>query len=176
MDRIERRFTLRPDDVLAGISTAAKLSQRIFSAAWPGKALLVLVWLALVGFFYQIVALLGERPRPEHALSLVISLVLLVAAVLARSFHAQRAYRRALLSPESWMMAETTVELTPEAYAGHSQQGDWRIPWSALDQVQEDAERFYFVLKPNLLFVMPKSVIGSEQEVQCVRLWSQSKA
>lgn len=176
MDRIERRFTLRPDDVLASISIAAKLSQRIFSAGWPGKALLVVIWLALAWFFYQIMALFGERPVPLHARSLVVSLVLLVAAVLARSFYAQRAYRKALLSHDGWMMAETAVELTPEAYAGHSQQGDWRIPWSAFDQVQEDAERFYFVLKPNLVFVMPKAVIGSEQEVQSVRTWSQSKA
>ena len=176
MDTIHRQFSLQKDDVIAGLRVAAAHSQQLSKEGWAGKFFRVLLWLALAWFFYQILVLLGPRPLPLPAKSLLASLAVLVTVILANNFYMQHAYRQAMLGEGGWMTTEQTVEFTPEAFIGYSMRGDWRIPWSAFDHTQEDAERFYFVLKPNLLFIMPKSVIGTEDEVQRVRAWSQSKA
>jgi len=132
----------------------------------------VFIWILLGIAFASYVALFRKYPDMSHDLSVVAaSFCVGIALMVAGMFFKQRIYRNAMLSPDSWFLAEQTVVLEPNGLVARGAYGEAHNPWSSFRYFSEDDKNLYLFIDNTQAFVLPKAAIGSSEQLDQVKAW-----
>jgi YcxB-like protein len=96
-----------------------------------------------------------------------------IALMVAGAIFKQHVYRRVMLSPDGWFLAEQSVELSSDGLSATGTYGEARYTWRAFRHLMEDDANLYLFVDNGHAFVLPKAALGSSDQVSQVKKWLQ---
>jgi hypothetical protein len=94
-----------------------------------------------------------------------------VALLVAAIFYKQHLYRNVMLSEHSWFLAPQTFELGPESLNVEGSYGSANYRWTSFIHYEEDNLNLYLFIDNAQALVLPKTAIGSSEQLSQIKSW-----
>lgn len=148
------------------LTAIAKANSRLFVAN-------LIAWIPLGMAMASYAAMYRKYPDLTHDLNVVLAAIVIGGVLLFVSMlYKQRIYRHAALPEDSWFFANQTIEADSEGISIESASARALYKWSSFVYSVEDEHNFYLFIDNAQALVIPKSAVGSLDQLAQFRSWS----
>ena len=117
-------------------------------------------------------AMYRKYPDLTHDLNVVLAAVVAGGVLLVVSIlYKRHIYRSAVLSEEGWFLTEQTIDADSEGLKIENPNSRSCYRWASFVHSGEDATNLYLFLDNAQALIVPKSALGSPEEVTRFRSW-----
>ena len=166
-------FRLSKQD-LAAFQKLANRRLTVIAKANPKLLVANLIaWIPLGIAIAAYAAMYRKYPDLTHDLSIVLAAVVLGAVLLVLSMiYKQHIYRGAVLSEDGWFLTEQTIDADSEGLKIENPTSRSSYKWTSFVHSAEDSSNLYLFLDNAQALIIPKSAIGSPEQLAQFRSWS----
>jgi len=166
-------FTLAKQDLTAFHKLANRRLTKVSKA--NSKLLLanLIAWIPLGIALAAYTAMYRKYPELSHDLNVVAGAIVVGGLLLVASMmYKQYLYRSAVISQDGWFFKPQTMEADSEGLRIENETSRSLYRWSAFSHGAEDASNLYLFLDNAHAIIIPKSALGSPDEVAQLKSWS----
>ena len=148
------------------LTAIAKANSRLFFAN-------LVAWIPMGFAVAAYAAMYRKHPELAHELNVVaaaavVAVALLVASIVFKHF----LYQAALLSENGTFLVTQTVNADSKTISFRNSFGTRTYPWNCFIYRAEDDGYIYLFIDNALALIIPKSTVGSVEDLAELRLWA----